>query len=62
MGFRAGVEEAHQLVNKSDQPVLYLEVGDREANDEVEYPDHDLAGKGLDDGTWQFTHKDGTSY
>ena len=62
MGFRAGEEEAHQLVNESDQPVLYLEVGDRELNDEVEYPDHDLAGEGLDDGTWRFTHKDGTPY
>lgn len=60
-GFRAGSGDAHQLVNRSDADVLYLEVGDRTPGDNVVYPDDDLAAK-LVDGQWRFTHKDGTAY
>ncbi|WP_297476482.1 cupin domain-containing protein [Ferrovum sp.] len=61
-GFKAGTGNAHQLVNRSDADVLYLEVGDRSASDSANYPDDDLQailGKG---GKWQFLHKDGTAY
>jgi len=60
-GFAAG-GVAHQLVNRSGADVLYLEIGDRQRGDSVEYPYDDLAA-GLDaDGQWVFTHKDGRPY
>jgi len=40
--FPAGVPDAHQLVNRSDAPVTYLEIGTRAAEDEANYPDIDL--------------------
>jgi len=53
---------AHQLVNRTDRDVLYLEIGDRAAGDEGSYPKDDLkAALGLD-GRWAFTHKDGRPY
>ncbi len=60
-GFKAGSGNAHQLVNRTDQEVHYLEVGDRSAGDSVSYPDDDLQAVFID-GAWQFTHKDGTAY
>src|ERR1039457_3534764 len=47
-GFPAGRPDGHQLVNRSEHDVLYLEVGDRRPEDEVEYPDIDLRLKLLD--------------
>ena len=41
-GFPAG-GAAHHLENRTARDVLYLEVGDRGAGDEVEYPRDDLA-------------------
>jgi uncharacterized cupin superfamily protein len=60
-GFPAGEEDGHQLVNQSQRPVVYLEVGDRTADDEANYPDNDLIAKASPYG-WIFTHKDGTLY
>ena len=60
-GFKAGRGDAHQLVNRSDAPVLYLEVGDRTAGDDVIYPDDDLQLRG-GDHRWHYTHKDGSPY
>ena len=57
-GFKAGTGDAHHLVNRTGEDVLYLEVGDRTAGDEVDYPDDDLRAV-LVDGAWQMTHKDG---
>lgn len=59
-GFRAG-GLAHQLINRTGAPVLYLEIGDRTPGDEGSYPEDDLKAV-LVDGTWVFTHKDGTPY
>ena len=61
-GFRAGTGNAHQLVNRSDADVVYLEVGDRSAGDAVVYPDDDLQAVFGDDGKWQFLHKDGSPF
>ena len=58
-GFPAGRENGHMLVNKSDSPAIYLEVGARHAEDEVAYPDIDLHGRKTD-GTYRFTRKDGS--
>jgi uncharacterized cupin superfamily protein len=60
-GFAAGDGDAHQLVNESGKPVLYLEIGDRTPGDGVAYTDVDL-GATLVDGKWTFTHKDGKPY
>ncbi|MGC2458948.1 MAG: cupin domain-containing protein [Gallionellaceae bacterium] len=60
-GFRLGTGNAHQLLNRSSEEVIYLEVGDRSAGDTVVYPDDDLQGA-LVEGKWQFTHKDGSPY
>jgi len=41
-GFPAGKADGHHLVNRSDRPAVYLEIGDRTVGDEVHYPDVDL--------------------
>jgi len=60
-GFPAGTGNGHQLVNRTDEEVVYLEVGDRTPGDEGSYPDDDLKAAFVD-GAWRFTHKDGTPY
>ena len=60
-GFPAG-GVAHHLVNRTDAPVVYLEIGDRTPGDEGSYPSDDLAAVLGPDGTWIFTRKDGTIY
>jgi uncharacterized cupin superfamily protein len=54
--------EAHQLINRTSQDVLYLEVGDRTPGDEGSYPKDDIQAVLGADGTWLFTHKDGRPY
>jgi uncharacterized cupin superfamily protein len=61
-GFRAGTGDAHHLINRSDEDVLYLEIGDRTAGDGATYPDDDLQAVLVATGQWQFTHKDGSPY
>lgn len=61
-GFKAGTGNGHQLVNRTNEEVLYLEVGDRTPNDSVSYPDDDLKAVLDSNGKWQFVHKDGTLY
>lgn len=60
-GFPANSGNGHQLVNRSDKPVVYLEVGTRDSRDEVHYPDIDMR-RGLKDGARVFTRKDGTPF
>jgi len=60
-GFPAGTSDAHQLVNESERPVLYLEIGDRTPEDSATYSDVDLAARLLD-GKWIFTRKNGIPY
>jgi len=52
-GFKAGTGNGHHLVNRSNEDVLYLEVGDRSAGDSATYPDDDLQAIGGDDGKWR---------
>ncbi len=61
-GFRAGSGDAHHLVNRGSEDVVYLEVGDRSAGDAVSYPDDDIAAGTTPDGRRTFTRKDGTPY
>lgn len=60
-GFAAG-GAAHQLVNRGTLDVVYLEIGDRQAGDEVAYPADDIQAVMGGDGMWRFAHKDGTPY
>jgi uncharacterized cupin superfamily protein len=53
---------AHQLVNRTTEDVVYLEVGDRTPGDEVTYPNDDLKAVPVDAGGWRMVHKDGTPY
>jgi uncharacterized cupin superfamily protein len=52
---------AHQLVNRTDRDVLYLEIGDRSPGDEGSYPRDDLKAA-MVDGKWAYTRKDGRPY
>ncbi len=64
-GMRAGFPArgpAHQLVNRTDHDVLYLEIGDRTPGDEGSYPNDDLQAVMDADGGWLFTRKDGRPY
>ena len=58
--FPAGDNNGHHLVNRSDAPVLLLEVGARAARDAAHYPDVDLYAEKRS-GAYVFTRKDGTS-
>lgn len=61
-GFPAGSTNGHQLVNRSGRDARYLEVSNRDPEDEAAYPDVDLALKRGPGGAHVFTHKDGTPY
>jgi uncharacterized cupin superfamily protein len=61
-GFKAATGMAHQLVNRSQDTVIYLEMGDRTAGDEVEYPNDDIKAVQSSDGKWIVMHKDGRPY
>ena len=56
-GWPAGDRNGHQLINKSDRPVRYLEVSNRHPEDSAEYtdPDVDMAYRKGPDGGHQFT-------
>ena len=53
---------AHQLINRSGEDVVYLEIGDRMGDDEGIYPNDDIQAVQDADGGWVFTHKDGRPY
>ncbi len=61
-GFPAGVEDGHHLVNRSGADALYMEVGSRDARDDVDYPDIDMLRRRGAAGNNRFVHKDGTPY
>jgi uncharacterized cupin superfamily protein len=61
-GFKAGTGIAHQLVNRSDSTVTFLEIGDRSMGDEVAYPHADLKATQSASGKWEITHRDGQPY
>ena len=53
---------AHHLENRTQHDVLFLEVGDRAAGDQVVYPNDDLSLVVGADGKVRCAHKDGTPY
>ena len=60
-GIKAGSGNGQQLLNRSSEEVIYLEIGDRSAGDSAIYPDDDLPAV-LVDEKWEFAHKDGSPY
>jgi uncharacterized cupin superfamily protein len=61
-GFKAGSGDAHHLVNRTKEDVLYLEIGDRTRGDSAIYPDDDLQVVQDAEGNWRYLRKDGTAY
>ena len=53
---------AHHLVNDTDAPVEYLEIGDNPPGDSATYPEDDLRAERGEDGRWLFLRKDGKPY
>ena len=60
-GFPAGEADGHHLINRSNSVAIYLEIGDRTPEEEINYPDVDLIAK-HNPQCWVFTHKDGSEY
>jgi len=61
VGFPGGTGNAHHLHNETADDVLYLEIGDRTAGDDVTYPDDDIQLV-RHDGKGKYVHKDGSPY
>ncbi|MDE2259524.1 MAG: cupin domain-containing protein [Betaproteobacteria bacterium] len=61
-GFKAGTGNGHHLINRTNEDVLYLEIGDRTPGDSAAYPDDDLQAAFGSNGRWQFVHKNGALY
>jgi uncharacterized cupin superfamily protein len=62
-GFPAGSPDGHQLINRSDEPAVYLEISNRDpGNDVCTYPDVDLMYRAAAKSGSQYTRKDGTPY
>jgi uncharacterized cupin superfamily protein len=62
VGFKAGEENGHHLVNRSDTEAKILVVGARIKGDAVTYPDDDLQWMVDEDGSRYAARKDGTRY
>ncbi len=60
-GFPAGKPDGHHLINRSDKPITYLEVGTRAPNEVAQYSDIDMMAR-KKDGRFVFTRKDGEPY
>ncbi|MGH6902364.1 MAG: cupin domain-containing protein [Geminicoccaceae bacterium] len=61
-GFPAGRADGHHLINRTDRPATYLEVGTRRDDvDEVDYSDIDMAVRHRD-GAQMFVRKSGEPY
>ena len=60
-GFPHGERNGHCLVNNSNAPATYLEIGTRSSDDDVEYPDIDMRGEKRE-GKYRFFHKNGEPY
>jgi uncharacterized cupin superfamily protein len=60
-GFSAGRPDGHHLINRSDKPVVYLEVGTRAPVEKAQYSDIDMMVR-RDGSPFVFTHKNGEPY
>jgi uncharacterized cupin superfamily protein len=60
-GWKAGTDNGHCLINRTQRDALYLEIGTRKVHDRVDYPDIDLLNIKDEKGP-RFTHKSGEVY
>jgi uncharacterized cupin superfamily protein len=60
-GWKAGTDNGHCLINRSQRDALYLEVGTRKVHDRVDYPDIDMLNIKDEKGP-RFTHRSGELY
>jgi len=60
-GYPAGSRDGNHFINRSAQPVTYLEIGNRIEGDNAFYPDDDLMWCEDDNGVYA-AHKDGRRY
>jgi len=58
-GYPGGRRDGHHMINRSDAPARYLEVGSRIDADLPGYPDDDLAWSAEAE---RYTHKSGAAY
>ena len=56
--FPAGRADGHHLINRTDRPVVYLEVGTRAETEVAHYSDIDMAAR-KEGGRFAFSHKNG---
>ena len=62
-GFPAGLEDGHQLVNRSDRPAVYLEVSNRDSEDTAYYSEADVdLVHSPPHARGRFTRRDGSVY
>ena len=64
-GFPASADgrsgDGHQLINRSGEPAIYLEISNRDEADKAFYPDVDLQFHGVAAAV-MFTRKDGSRF
>ena len=60
-GFPAGRANGHHLINRGDQPALYLEVGTRADHEEAHYSDIDMMAQ-KEGGNLVYMRKTGEPY
>lgn len=60
-GFPAGVKNGHHVVNNSDAPASFVEVGTRSPIEHAEYPDDDLIAD-KDENGFRFSNRKGEPY
>lgn len=58
-GFKAGDQDGHHLINRSDKEAVVLEVGGRAEEDACDYSDLDMI---VGPGDAPYRHRDGTPY
>jgi uncharacterized cupin superfamily protein len=61
VGFPAGHEDGHQLINRGTKPAVYLEISNRDDADSAQYPDVDLRWN-APEARGMYSHKDGRPY
>lgn len=61
VGFPAGEANGHHLINRSDKPATYLEIGTRSSEERAHFPDVDMVAV-KSGGKLQFLRKDGRPF
>lgn len=61
-GFPAGSKNGHHLINRSEHPARYLEIGNRDPADSANYSDVDLTVSKNAAGAWVYARRDGSGF